>query len=259
MARTKQEAPIIGSFGKGIDGSISINFGVSGGPDCDPACRHHPDSLAPDGATHACYAARSEIRPDRTQLSAKLHRHQGMPPALVLGKALLEIQRIVERGKVVPWVRLSTNGALPMPRKVRGNKLFRSQLLALLSYCNDHSIPCHIPTESFAKARFYRSLVGTLAVVRESIQGGLTRLKTATGAVSYVAGEKSQTRPERIESARNAARARREHTGRKTIVCPALLNSWAGMQDKNKLNPRAKCGACVACSTSGVDVIYPLH
>lgn len=250
--------PIIGTFGKGIDGSVSINFGVSGGVDCDPACKHHPDSTAKD-ATHFCYAARSEIRPDRTQLAAKLRRHQEMPPVLVLGKALFEIQQIVGRGKVVPWVRISTNGALPMPSKVRGNKLFRNQLRALLSYCADHSIPVHMPTESYSKARYYRSLVGNLAVVRESIQGGLKRLKTASGAVSFVAGNQGQTRVERVETARMVAKTRRKSTGRKTIVCPAILNSWAARRDKSKLNARAKCGECVACAMGNVDIVYPLH
>ena len=254
----KKAPPIIGTFGKGIDGSVSINFGVSGGADCDPACKHHPASTAKD-ATNLCYAARWEVRPDRTQLAAKLQRHQEMPPALVLGKALFEIQQIVKRGKSVPWVRISTNGALPMPSKVRGNKLFKSQLRALLAYCASEGIPVHMPTESYAKARFYRSLVGNLAVVRESLQGGLKRLKSASGAVSFVAGNQSQTRLERVETARMAAKMRRESTGRKTIVCPAILNSWAARRDKSKLNARAKCGACVACAMANIDIVYPLH
>ena len=116
-----------------------------------------------------------------------------------------------------------------------------------------------MPTESFSKARFYRSLVGNLAVVRESIQGGLQRLKSASGAISFVAGIQSQTRVERVETARMAAKMRRDSTGRKTIVCPAILNSWAARRDKNKLNARAKCGACVACAMGNVDIVYPLH
>jgi hypothetical protein len=255
---SKKPPPIIGSFGKGIEGSISINFGVSGGSDCDTLCKHHPKSAAKD-ATKLCYAVRSETRPDRTQLAAKLKRHQEMPPALVLGKTLLEIQQIVNRGKRIPWVRISTNGALPIPEKVRFNKLFRNQLRALLSYCASKGIPVHIPTESFGKARFYRSIVKDLAVVRESIQGGLKRLKTATGAVSYVAGDQGMTRLERVDAARSAAKARRESTGRKTVVCPAILNSWAARRDKSKLNARAKCGACVACAARDVDIVYPLH
>lgn len=258
MTAKQKKPPILGTFGKGIDGSISINFGVSGGPDCDTSCKHHPESTAKD-ATNLCYAARSEIRPDRTQLAKKLARHQEMPPALVLGRALFEIQQIIGRGKVVPWVRISTNGALPMPSKVRGNKLFRSQLRALLSYCSDHKIPVHLPTESYQKARFYRAMIKDLAVIRESIQGGARRLKTAVGAISYVAGMKSQTRLQRVESARVAAKMRRDSTGRKTIVCPAILNSWAARRDKSKLNKRAKCGACVACAMPNVDVVYPLH
>ena len=65
MARLRlKTGSIVGTFGKGIEGSLTVNFGVSGGDNCDTACKHHPQSSASD-ATRACYAVRAEIRPDR--------------------------------------------------------------------------------------------------------------------------------------------------------------------------------------------------
>ena len=90
------EKPILGPFSEGIDGSVSINFGVSGGVHCDPHCRHHPESVAND-PTNACYAVRSELQPDRRGLAAKLERHEAMPAAasmqgVVLGGSEAKLQ-----------------------------------------------------------------------------------------------------------------------------------------------------------------------
>ncbi len=248
---------IIGSFGKALDGSISINFGTSGGTNCDPGCVHHPRSTA-ENATRACYAKRAELRPDRSQLAAKLRRHAVTHPATVCNRAILEIQGRLAKGQQVPWLRISTNGSLPQPEKVRGHKGFAAALRALVDLCRKHGIPCHIPVETWAKARFYRGLLGDLAVVRESAQSA-RRFVRASGAVSTVAGCSDQSRIERVETARSVALERRTATGRKTVVCPAVLNSFAARRDPSKKHPRAKCGACVACAMADVDVVYPLH
>lgn len=248
---------ILGTFSKGIDGSVSINFGVSGGRNCETSCRHHPDSTAAD-ATRGCYAARSEIRPDRKQLANKLAEIEAMPPALVCGAALVELRQRTDKGKRIPWVRISTNGSLPNPREVRGNKLFRSQFKALISFCRQHDIPVHIPVESYKKARFYRALLGDLAVVRESAQSA-DRFINAVGSVSTVGGNKGDGRRSCVEQSRNIAQQRRESTGRKVIVCPAVLNSFAARRDKSRYNPLAKCGSCTACADPLVDIVYPHH
>jgi hypothetical protein len=77
---------VLGEFGKGTKGSVSVNFGVSGGVHCDRSCAHHPQSTAPR-PTLACYAVRTERRPDRSQLAKKLERHEGLPPALIVAGA----------------------------------------------------------------------------------------------------------------------------------------------------------------------------
>ena len=259
--------PIIGSFSKAIDGGVSLNFDLSGGVNCDKGCAYHPDNNSKESEDRTpCYAARSEIRPDRAQLAAKLLRHSQMSPTLVVHRALAEIRSRVDRGVFIPWLRVSTNGSVPMPRKVRKNKAFRAAFRALLSFCQNvpsalqDSIPVHIPVESWAKARFYRAWLGDLATIRESVQRTV-RFATARGAVSIVAGNQSHSRVERVELARQLAEQRRTATGRKTIVCPAILNSFASRKNKAMYNPRAKCGltGCTACENPLVDIVYPLH
>ena len=255
--RTKHRLPtgsILGTFGKGRDGSVSVNFGTSGGPNCDIGCELHPIH----GNEVGCYAERVEIRGDRIHLNDKLKRHQAMPAFQVCGRALLELQELERRGVVVPWLRISTNGSLPKPAKVRGDKLFATQFRTLLDYCRQHGIPVHCPVESHKKARFYRALAGDLAVVRESTQSD-KRFLTATGAVSRVAGTADQSRIERVEAARELAADRRESTGRKCIVCPAVTNSFAARRDSSLLNARAKCGYCDMCSRTDCDVVFPRH
>lgn len=253
---------ILGTFSKGIDGSVSVNFGVSGGANCETTCQHHPDN---DGA---CYAARAEIRPDRAQLADKLIRHETKPAAYICGRALFELQELISRGKTIPWVRFSTNGSLPKPSKVRRNRLFVTQFRKLVEFCVRNSIPVHIPVESYKKARFYRSLVGDLVTIRESVQNE-KRFRSAVGQVSIAVGHGLPLR-DRVEYAAEVARLRRESMDRKTVVCPAVVSSFnyklnsRGKTDDEKRElkarySRAKCGACTACSDARIDVVYPIH
>ena len=245
--------PIVGSFGKALDGSLSINFGYSAGPDCEQACLHHPKSTAKN-PTNACYAFRSELRPDRSQLAAKLARHQRTRPETICNKALLEIVTLQTKGKTIPWVRISTNGSVPRPSKVTDR--FKEAFCRLLEHCKSAGIPVHLPVETAAKARFYRSLVGGLAVVRESAVSRRRFLETKY-PVSFTAD--GESRIESVELARQLAADRREKSGRKCVVCPAVLNSFAARRNPAMKNERAKCGACVACAASTTDIVYPKH
>ena len=107
----------LGSFSKGSKGAVTINFGSSGGANCDKACIHHPASNCYAHPTKACYGTRTEARPDRSQLADKLKRHESLPPAMIVGAALVELRQLVDRGKTPPWIRLCTNGALPQPER----------------------------------------------------------------------------------------------------------------------------------------------
>ena len=245
---------VLGMFSKGTAGSVSVNFGRSGGANCDPCCVHHPQSKAPH-PTGACYAVRTEKRPDRGQLAEKLERHESLPPSLVIGAALVELQQLVDRGKTPPWVRLSTSGSLPQPK--RATKLFLGQLRVFLIFAKQNGIPVHIPVESHRKARFYRKHLGHLAIVRESLQGSALRV---SGPVSLVAGVDVITgrnvRRRRLEAARRVAKQRTAATGRKCIVCPAVAVWFLHPYGHTS---KAKCGRCKACTRPDIDIVYPLH
>ena len=249
---------ILGGFGKGVDGSVSINFGTSAGKNCSKRCRHRSDYKGAN-ATNACYAEAIEKRPDRTQLLAKLQRHDKMPAALVCGSALLELQAMQAKGIVPPWVRFSTAGSLPMPGNVTNG--FRTQLRALVTWLVSHDIPIHLPVETHGKAEFYRSIVGDLVCVRESLQrvGSHT---TAVGAVSWVSGDDILQGKaiflRRIERARKECKERTATTGRKAVVCPAIVASFKQRLGADH-NPLAKCGSCTACAVGTIDVCYPKH
>jgi len=262
---------VLGGFGKGILNSVSLNFDHSGSADCDIGCRMHPDYVLPDnvkptGFERACYAAALERRDDRTQLANKLIRHGKTNPAMICGRAIVEVKNILKRGFTIPWFRFCTNGPLPSVKKARKNKLFQTQFRALVQLLVANGIPVHLPVESNQKARFYRSLVGDLIIVRESLQNP-RRFNTAKGAVSFVVG--SGTFANRVEMARAAAKERTEKTGRKTIVCPAVVAGFKARSiprslpiiEKENLKARysqSKCGSCPGCSVD-CDVVYPSH
>lgn len=278
-------AAILGSFSKGTNGSVSINFGMSGGSNCSKRCIHHPDSKRTN-ATRKCYAAVVERRADRVQLREKLERHEGLPAYALCGAALRELQEMERKNKLPPWVRFSTNGSLPMT--ANAGALFLNQLRTLVKWIVDRGIPVHIPVETRNKAEFYRDAIGDLVTIRESLQATGSHT-TAEGAVSWVAGADitgKNIRARRAERSRQEARERREATGRKTIVCPAVCNGWkmktaqsqaSGALRKHGENSpehaetlaqvdiasaaalKAKCGNCIACSLPSVDVVYPLH
>ena len=87
----------------------------------------------------------------RPQLVAQLQRHEAMPPALIVGRALVEVRALVERDKTPAWIRFSTSDSLPQPRKA--SRLFLAQLRALLGYARGQGIPVHIPVESSRKCK----------------------------------------------------------------------------------------------------------
>ena len=247
---------LLGTFGKGIAGSISMNYSESGGSSCDTNCRLHPDTKRKDKVEGTpCYAMRMELIYSAFHNALKTRAKK--PAWALCGQALLELQALEKRGVVIPWFRFSVAGSVPQPDQVRQDRLFRLQFRTLVKWLVERSIPVHLPVESYNKARFYRGLVGDLITVRESAQTE-TRFRRAQGAVSLFVGEHLPRR-QRVSKARQVAKDRREATGRKTIVCPAVTHGWAVRYDDMTSNPRAKCGACTACADGLVDIVYPKH
>lgn len=247
--------PVLGHFGKAVPGSVSVSFGTSGGQFCDRSCRYHPDSThsTPDGG---CYAVRTEKRPDRGGLRPKLVRHEQAGPEKVARLARLELEARLVSGEHVPWLRLSTSGSVPPPKMATDG--FIKALRELFDFTDSNNIPTHFPVESPAKARFYREHLSWRVVVRESCQSE-RRFLTAPGAVSVVAGTRSMSCTDRMVEARRIARRRRDKTGRKTIICPAVAVSRNYLNRGEEAVAKAKCGNCTACSMVDVDIVYPLH
>ena len=244
--------PVLGSFSKGAEGSCSLSFCTSGGKFCDRRCPHHPQSTVPD-ATRACYAVRTERRPDRQQLRDKLACHERTDPALLVVRALLEVQKMVKTGQRPCWMRISTSGSVPNPSQASWAFLYG--LRGLMALCNEHGIPVHFPIETAEKTAFYRDALQQLCVVRESLANE-HQLLTAGGPVAFTAGRRDQTRVERVEECQRLAKARFHHTGRRTLICPAIKSRF---WNHNQVDPRFKCGKCRACACRSLDILYCLH
>jgi hypothetical protein len=248
---------VLGSYSKGTTSARSLNFGTSGSVDCDSGCVHNPANPEGNGD---CYAIRVENRADRRQLLAKLIRHQETPPFMLVGKAILEVQELVRKGGI-NWLRISTNGAVPPPEKA--TPLFITQLRTLFAICRDANIKVHFPVESRAKFDFYTSKVGDLVAVRLSVHSE-SEFETASAVCSTSAGQGKLK--DRVSHAKKLAAIRRAKTGRLTVVCPAVVSSFAvkcgSKEDKPALKiiaEKSKCGNCTYCSRNDVDVIYPTH
>lgn len=234
--------PVLGSYGKAVAGACSLNYGTSGGKHCDPRCSHYNVD---------CYAARTEIRPDRTELANKLARHESTDPAELTNQALAELQRMADKGQEPPWFRFSTNGSLP----TEPDPDFADAIRRLVDFLQKHEVPAHLPVETADKARKYRRILNGKLVVRESCHTK-KRFLTAKGAVSMTAGTREQSRLERVAASKALAAERTVRTGRKCIVCPAVASRYL---HHNKPSEHAKCGNCTACALAHMDVVYPLH
>ena len=158
-----RELPVLGTFSKGTKGAVSCNFGVSGGTHCDAGCRHHPNKEGD------CYAVAVEERADRKGLADKLVRHEQTPASTIAGKAFIEFSRM-SFAKPVPWFRFSTNGSVPQPANAVADRRFKRLFRELCELVVKAETPVHLPVESAEKATFYRSIVGDIVTVRESLQ-----------------------------------------------------------------------------------------
>lgn len=241
---------VLSTFGKGVPESIAINFSWSGGPNCDSGCAQLQSG--------DCYAIELEKRGDRKGVTDKLKRHAELPPAQLVGRALLELQLLVGKGHKVPWLRISTGGSLPQPENA--SALFISQFRALLKFAIGQGAKVHLPVESKAKADFYRATVGDLVTVRQSLQSEAD-VASQDGAVSIVVGSNirqgTRIRDRRVEEAKQVARARKAATGRNTIVCPAITAGW--QKRAGKRDDKILCGQCTACANNELDIVYPFH
>jgi len=249
----------VGTFSK-ADRGLSLNFGRSGTDHCDEQCPMHPAQTG--YSRYTCYARRLENRRDRSNLLNKLKRNYMSDPADLCQEAISDIER---RTKSPPnWFRFSSFGSVPNPYTCKGNRKFRKWLRALISILDARGIPVHFPIETARKAAYYKLVLRNLNVVVRESATSLRRFLSAKGAVAFVGGTKENTLEERIDAARDVAKKRTKRSGRKCIVCPAVVVSFkrklAQRRGQNyDFGHKAKCGICTACAKSDCDIVYPFH
>ena len=228
--------PKIGTFGKALDGAISLNFSESGGVNCSNQCK-----LKGNG----CYAIHTEKMKPSIAVSGERKREAGF------AECCREYQSQIEKRKApIPWIRFSSFGSVP------NRPLSEEEISAFVSLVRSfpENVPVHFPVESPQKAERFRMIAvafGLPLVIRESLQSK-NRLKRDFGNGSIVFNEGATLR-ERVKHARDFAR---KIPGAK--VCPAIAST------ANKRPVKIKCGngkhGCTACAREDVSlVVYPRH
>lgn len=223
---------LIGTYGKGVAGSATVNFTTSGGKHCDDSC-----PLKGNG----CYAITTEaMKPSITiNLERKQDNISDYLQALVAPKALSKL-------KAAPWVRFAAFGSIPAPADLT---LQDFNHLRTIGASLDHS-KVHFPTETLAKADMLKVAGFTPRVsVATSTENLHKVLQAGHVASCAVKGDKlARGKNKRAHSAQAITFVRDLRAqGINAKVCPAVAGN-------------AKCGACTACADKQVQVIvYPMH
>lgn len=241
--------PVLGSFGKGTAGSVALNYARSGGSNCSKVCPYHPETESPHAADidARCYAARCEARPDRSQLAAKLDRHESAGGDEVSARAYAEARAHRFR---FPWFRFSAFGSVPdtPPR----------DLVRMVEELASAGTPIHLPIEDPDRAARYRAALPDSVAVRLSVPIVDPEWMRSDGPVSTVAGSMDESPMDRLAAAKNAAARFMGATGRRAVVCPAVASTTYRRRGRN-VAP-VKCGDCTACADPTVGaVVYPAH
>lgn len=223
---------LIGTYGKGVDGSCTVNFTLSGGKHCDDSC---PLKGGP------CYAITTEAM--KPSISINLERKQDNIDAYI---DQLASPKSLDKLARAPWVRFAAFGSIPNPGELsRKAKAGLKQVAQAL----DHS-RVHWPTETIKKARMLKTLGFMPRVSVATNTENLSKvLRAGYVASCTVAGEKlARGKNKRAHSSKAVQFVRDLHSqGISAKVCPAVAGN-------------AKCGSCTACADPSVAVIvYPMH
>lgn len=231
-------------------GGVSVNFGSSAGPECDPRCNYITGRTIDgdeDGPT--CYAARLEgFRPAVKKSHAEREKH----PTRIANAATLALRGIRNAGIVIPWIRISSLGPVPTPETARTTAGFIAAFTMLMEEIAEHvknGSGFHFPAETPEKRRFYTATIpqemrGRM-IVRESVQTR-RQWRERRGPVSVVAGKPGQSWEQKLKRAAELQEERKTKTGRLSIICPKTLKT-------------SHCGQCTACAAESCDVIYLSH
>jgi len=224
---------IFGSFGKGIPGSISINFSESGGFWCAASCIFK---------NAGCYAQTLEKRQPSIAKNGKRHREN-------FALLLRAVANSIGAKASAPWIRFSVFGTIAPPGVW---SLDDHNVLAHIAEQLDHT-RVHFPVETVEKARALRRLGFHPRVSDGESATALTHGFPVSLGCENLDGIKitsgmSRARRQQITAPARAMAAGFRAAGISAKVCPAIVGN-------------AKCGACRLCN--GVDgpqvVIYPRH
>ena len=234
-------------IGKLCKGSIAASFSNSAheskkGGFCDTACK----------LWERCYAARSEVC--FPAVGKMMTRHFTAGPRAVLAMAVTEFPR------VFPWMRWCVYGSLPMRKDFKTAaewNAWRKEFRAANAKAKAAHADVHLPLESPAKAKAYRSILkGLDIVVRRSSQVKTAKeLLKSNDHMSFVVGEIHNRPVSKAEKEANTLLAHDEAAmlranGKTVVVCPYRKGD----------NP-VLCGdPCRACPNSDVDIVlYAFH
>ena len=227
--KTKEFGTLIGSFGKGVQGSITVNFTVSGGRHCDDSCPFKGG---------VCYAETlQKVKPSiNVNLTRKESNFSGYLAQLTREKALIKLTD-------APWVRFAAFGSIPAPELWTNND---RENLRKIARAVSHG-RYHFPVETVAKAQALESL--GFYNVRVS-QGQANHALSIGFPVSMsVQGSKMARGKNKREYSKPSFELAKQmrSKGVNAKVCPAIAGS-------------AKCGQCTLCGDNNVAVvIYPTH
>jgi hypothetical protein len=228
--KSKQFGTVIGTYGKGIAGSVTINFTVSGGKHCDDSCRLK-------GA--GCYAEQTgKVKPSITvNLEKKEANFSAYLSTLATPKGLEKIRN-------APWIRFAAFGSVPAPSSWTDDDRANLAKIAKAAEANGRY---HFPIETVEKARALKA-VGFSRVRVSDGASVEARLNGFPVSVVVQGAKRAIGKNKRAHAAPAFERAKEYRAnGVNAKVCPAIVGS-------------AKCGSCTLCADNNVAiVIYPMH
>jgi hypothetical protein len=228
---------LIGTYGKGIPGSLTVNFAPSGGKNCSDTCQLKKSGL--------CYATRAEAR--KPSIKVNLERKAADLSGYL--KALLQSRNQITEAT---WIRISAFGSVPPTGRLsRLQRDLMGSFLRMLAQRDPTTV--HFPVETPEKQEAYRvgeyfpRLSLGLNPSPRRISGWLQKGRPVAMAYDPGTREPGYTRAAISGSKTLARDLRRKFPDHNIKVCPSIAGN-------------AKCGACKLCALDGADlVIYPLH
>ena len=228
--KNAQFGTLIGTYGKGITGSTTVNFTHSGGQHCDDSCPLKGN---------VCYAEHTaKLKPSIAKnLEKKESDFSGYLKALTTEKALAKLAGS-------SWTRFAAFGSIPAPSTWTIQDRMALRLIAAAVSHGNYHFPIETVEKAEAlKALGFKNMRVSIGEANEAIAKGFPV------SVSFDCGKRAVGKNKRkiAQPAFDYAKTVKATTGLNAKVCPAIPGN-------------AKCGQCTMCADNNVDmVIYPVH